>query len=92
MLTFSPMAALFPTLHSQTLACASLADSKRREKRSQYANAVSYFPSTRMEPWGCFLSAVSFNLCYFCPVYVDNTHLNRQAQYRTLTQSQQPAI
>lgn len=53
--------------------------------------SASFLP-TRLQPGGCFLSTVSFNLCYFCPAYAGNSHLNRHAQYHTLTKTQQRTI
>lgn len=52
---------------------------------------ASFLP-TRMQPGGCFLSAVSFNLCYFCPVYGENSHLIGRAQYCTATWAQQRSV
>lgn len=78
---------------SLDLAGAALAHGERRERGAACVlTLLASFLPTRMQPGGCFLSAVSFNLCYFCPDCFENSHLNRHTQYHTLAQTQQRTI
>lgn len=83
---------VFPSVCIQILACAAMAQRERRARSTvgMLMPLASFLP-TRMEPGGCLMLAPRFNLC-FCPVYVENTHLNRHGQYHTLTQTQQCTI
>lgn len=80
-----PTSALFPSAHGRSARAAPAHG--ERSAVGVLAPLASFLPAGT-QPGGCFLSALSFNLCYF----VEDTHLNGRAQYHALTRTRQRTI